>query len=278
MDDRLRRRALVVVAVVVATLFLAGCGAASPSSPPSAAVGPGGSTAGTPAVTPAPPAPTGPLALISCHDGEECPVDAGSYVTEGPYAFMPGLAITIPAGWFLTEQDNGELSIRPNDHRDSVLFLWKDLDVIVSSHRTAPAGTVVPAAGATPESIVRWFTTNPDFRVLAAPKAAKLAGGTTGTVLDLGISKTANYGDPDCPGNPRCADLFKDVIHWGNNFYGIGGLEVIRLFVATVEYPTGNHIFLMAMDVPSADALKSFATEAQPIIDSLRLPETWFAN
>jgi hypothetical protein len=93
--------------------------------------------------------PSGPLTLIGCHDGQHCNVVPGSYLT-GPIGFFPGLEITIPANWFLSDQDSGELSLRPNDHRDDALLLWKDVRVVVSNHLTEPEGTNRPGGGPDP--------------------------------------------------------------------------------------------------------------------------------
>ncbi|MEO5705248.1 MAG: hypothetical protein ABIZ52_04550 [Candidatus Limnocylindrales bacterium] len=96
----------------------------------------------------------------------------------------------------------------------------------------------------------------PDFTVREQPEPTTIAG-KSGTVLAVGVSETADYGDPGCPSNPRCGDILKDPAHWGPNFFGIGGDESLRLFVTTVHlkafdpvsrtaYPDGNHLFVVA--------------------------------
>jgi len=57
-----------------------------------------------------------------------------------------------------------------------------------------------------------------------------------------------------------------------------GGDGVSRIFVATVHYPDGDHTFFVTLDAVSASDLAAFADEAQPIIDSLRLPPRYLAN
>jgi hypothetical protein len=48
--------------------------------------------------------------------------------------------------------------------------------------------------------------------------------------------------------------------------------------VATLHYPEGDHRFFVTLCAVIASNLAAFAGEAQPIIDSLRLPATYFRN
>lgn len=50
------------------------------------------------------------------------------------------------------------------------------------------------------------------------------------------------------------------------------------MFLATASFPTGDHTFVVALDVPSAAEMEPFAAQAKPIIDSLRWPKTYTDN
>ena len=72
------------------------------------------------AVAVATPVPSGPTTLAICRDGQHCDVVAGPYVTVRD-GFCEGLRITIPADWYLTKQDVGELALRPDDEHALIL-------------------------------------------------------------------------------------------------------------------------------------------------------------
>jgi len=222
------------------------------------------------------PIPSGPLRLIGCRDGQHCKVAPGSYFT-GPAGFFPGLEITIPANWFLTEQDSGELSLHPNDHPGDALLLWKDVRVVATTRRSGPANEIVQEVARTPEAFVEWFTTSSDFTVIEDPTATTIAG-TSGTFLAVEVSKSADYGDPGCPSNPRCADFVTDPAHWGPNFFAVGGDEAVRLYVATIRYGDFDHLFVVAWDTPSAAELQAFEGQVGDILDTIRLPAAFIKN
>jgi len=125
---------------------------------------------------------------------------------------------------------------------------------------------------------MEWLTSTSDFAILAKPKSVTVGEGIKGRRLTLTTSAKANFGWDDCPDNPHCAAIVTDPSHWIRNFYAIGGAEVSRIFVTTLHYPEGDHTFFVTLDAVSAGDLAAFADEAQPIIDSLRLPATYFAN
>jgi hypothetical protein len=265
----------------LALLVVAVLGACSASSPATTATTSVAASASGPTSAPSPipaatPESSGPTLLRVCHDGQRCDVVAGSYLT-GASGFFPGLAITIPIGWGLGEEDAGELSLGAYDRRDDRVELWKDVRVVVSNHLTEPAGTIVKSVAPTPDAIIEWFTTDKDFHVLEKPEEVTIAG-VTGKALAVDISKTANYGDPGCPANPHCADFLTDPRHWGNGFFGTGGEDADWMFFATAHYPSGDHLFALVLAARSPADLMSFKAEAQPVIDGLLLPTTYTDN
>lgn len=277
------RRGVFTATVV---LVVAACGGGGSSGAPSTSAPAGGASA---ALSPLPSTagvasesasarPSGPIGLPICHEGASCPVPAGAYVTVGGGGFFPGLRLSIPEALVAGESDVGEISLHPADHPDYVLLLWKDIAAVVSNHRTQTGGTLAAGVGTTPETLITWFTSNPDFKIITPPQPATVGDGIAGTVITMGVSDTADFGDPECPANPHCASFIKDPNHWGDNFYAIAAPEVTRMFLATASYPGGDHTFVVAMDVPNLAALEPFATRMQPILDSLRLPKDYDPN
>ncbi len=96
--------------------------------------------------------------------------------------------------------------------------------------------------------------------------------------LAVGVSETADFGDADCPANRRCADIFTDPAHWGTNMYGIAGDESLRLFMTTLHYPAGDHLFAVGWQGRTPADLRAFADLTQPILDSIRVPDRYVSN
>ncbi|MEO8572124.1 MAG: hypothetical protein ABI553_10550 [Chloroflexota bacterium] len=195
----------------------------------------------------------------------------------GAGGFFPGLAIQVPAGWDVAENSTGELALSRDDRPGNKLLLWKDIRAVVSNHRSAPEGTLLKEVAGTPDAILGWLTTNPDFAVIEQPMPATIAG-MSGTVLTVGVSKSADFGEPDCPSNPRCADFFSDPAHWGTVPYGVGGAGPLRLFMTSLPYPAGDHLFAVVWEGSSTTDLQAFATLTQPILDSIHVPDRFVSN
>ena len=186
----------------------------------------------------------------------------------GAGTVIPGVRVTVPAGWTSSENDSGEFNLHLPGHPGEGVDLWLNL-VAVKSTGPGHGTTVLENVGRTPTALVHWLTTNPDFRILAPPVRTSF-GNTAMTTLVVGVSSTARYGDPGCPGNPHCADLFTNPVYWGNNSYGIGGKEVVRLFLGRSSPGT----IIVALDADNPVALKPLETAAKPILDSVRLPSS----
>jgi hypothetical protein len=246
---------------VIALVLLAGCG------------GGGDSTGAT--AKPSARAGAEPLAIY--HEGPPRRLSPGRYVT-GSYGFFPGLELTIPPGWTTTETDSGEIGLHPAASPDAALFLWKDMRAVVTHNRHHSVGQVREDIGPNADQLLNWLTTTSDFSVVSAPVATTVGESIQGQQLTLEVSNTANFGWDDCPDNPRCAAILTDPKHWGGNFYAIGGDETARIIIATVPYPEGDHTFFVTLDAPNHGELAKLAKEAQPIIDSLRLPQEFTAN
>jgi hypothetical protein len=271
----MKRAQLLTIALAVGVL--AGCGGAG-STAPSAVPPSAQPTVTIPAATPVTsPGASGTATLPLVHDGAGGPIPAGTYVT-GREGFLPGLGITIPAGWTASETDDGEISLAPADRPDDKLLIWKDLAAVVTHNRDGTLGHVLPDVGRTEAALIEWLTTTKDFEILSAPKAQTVGDSIKGTELMAGVSSTADFGEPECPDNPRCVAFFTDPAHWGEDFYAIGGDEVARIFIGTAHFPEGDHTFFVTLDTPSQAELAAFAPIAAPIIASLKLPAAYVAN
>jgi hypothetical protein len=133
-------------------------------------------------------------------------------------------------------------------------------------------GSSIPNEGRTPQAIVAWLTHNRDLLIVSKPATAVIAGHLRSTTVAVGVSKTAKYGDPGCPANPRCADLFTTPL-WGNNSFGIGGAETVGLYLATIKKGGRSHTFYIALDAPSDAKLVALTAIAKPVITHLQLPK-----
>jgi len=196
---------------------------------------------------------------------------AGAYRL-GPGTVLPGLDLTVPSGWLSHEDTPGELGLVPPAQGDSVLEFWLD-QVAVRSSGPGHGTTELTNVGGTPSGLVGWLTSDPDFLIVSAPASVAVGQGITMTTLVVGVSPSANYGDPGCPSNPRCADLFTNS-YWisSGNFSGIGGDEEVRLYLGTIQIHGSAHTFLIALDAPDHADLQSLEKAAKPILDSVNLP------
>ena len=208
-----------------------------------------------------------PQPLNVCSGGSPCVLTAGTWETSGTSSFIPGLTITLPAGWQSDEEDAGEFNLFRTDHPNDALKLWKDVAPVTSDGTT----TLIAGVPRTAAGLSGYLRGNPDFIVSKAAETT-IAGGLPATTYVVGVSKTAKFTDPGCPVFPHCADLLTDPDHWGPNVYGIGAPEVVRLYLATVGSGADAHLFVVALDAPDDAELARFTTVAQPIISSIRLP------
>jgi len=237
--------------IVAAALLLAACG-------------------GTPVATTSPAAsPTTVNHLTaSCSDSSPCVLAAGTWVTAGDNAFIPGLAVTLPDGWSSHGADHGELDLIPSDHPHDVIFLWKDVAAIESNGETPQILSGVPR---TPEGLTASFRKNPDL-VVSTPTETTIASGTRALTYVIGISPSAAYTGRDCPSYPKCANILKNPDSGSKDFYAIGAPEVVRLYLATVGTATDPHMLVIGLDATDAVELVRLTAVAAPIIASIRLP------
>ena len=202
-----------------------------------------------------------------CSETTPCSLAAGTWTTGGAYAFIPGMSITVPAGWSSREANAGELKLVPTEQPDDAIFLWKDV-VAIESRPANPA--VLPGVPGTPDGLTASFRKNPDF--VSTPTSTTIAGDVPALTYTLAVSPTAAYASRGCPSYPTCANILKDPVHWTTDFYAIGAPAIIRLYLATVGSGTDRHTLVISLDATDPAALERLTVSAAPIIAGLRLP------
>ena len=207
-----------------------------------------------------------------CTDSVPCRLARGMYrLSYG--SVLPGSQLTLQHGWSIAANQSGALSLIPPGHPGARLFVWIDLHAVKSTgvgHGT----TVLTHVGRTPARLVSWLTTNPDLLVVAPPRPTRIAG-IPGTTLTIGVSRSANYGDPGCPNNPRCADLFTS--HFWQTPYGIGGTEEVKLSLVRIKSAARQHTLFFALDAGTGTdnkTLISLESIARSMVSSFRLPKS----
>jgi len=185
---------------------------------------------------------------------------------------LPGLEVTVPPGWTTNEVTPGEVNLVPPTPQNVELDFWLDL-VAVKSSGAGHGTTILKNVAGTPDALTRWLTRNPDFLIVSKPRSVVIGHGIAMTSLTIGISRSVNYGDPRCPDNPRCADLFTNS-YWAadQGFYGIGGDDEIRLYLGTIHISGKHHTFLIALHADNHFDLLSLDKVAATILSSVRLP------
>jgi hypothetical protein len=246
---------------LVLGLLLAACQA---GGSPQSTNPPGASSSSKPVSS-----PTESVLPSGCSDNAPCTFAAGQYRI-GDSGVIPGLQLTLPAGWSSVESNQGELNLVPPGQPDERLFFWLGM-VAVKSTGPGHGTTILKNVGKSPKALIDWLTHNRDFLVVAPPSKATI-GGVPMQALTIGVSRSARYGDPGCPANPRCADLFTNPIYWGPNFYGIGGEEEAALYLGTIHTTSGPQTMIVALDGPNHADVGRLSTVARPIIESVRLP------
>jgi len=144
--------------------------------------------------------------------------------------------------------------------------------VVVKSSGPGHGTTVLSDVGTSPSAIASSLASNPDFLVIAKPAPITTVAGLPAIRLVVGVSQTSQYGDTACPANPRCADLFARLDNL-SEYFSIGGPEEVRIDISAIEVDGSEHTLFVAIDAPDGEAeLKRFSTEAEEVINSIRMP------
>lgn len=268
---------MIRVLALVMGLVLSGC-AGQAGSPPS--VQPSATPQATSLISPrltvssqsASASPSGAAAVLplvnGCSETSPCELSPGTWVTAGPFAFIPGLTITLPTPWVSHEQDLGEFRLNPANSPDDQMLMWKDIAAITSDGTTR----LVPGIPRTVDGLTEYLKGNSDF-VVSKEREVIIASGINARTYVVAVSASARTKDKGCPVFPHCVDLLTDPAHWGpNGAYGIGAPETVRLYLMTVGRADDTHLFVIALDAPNATELEGFTKLALPAISTISLP------
>ena len=211
------------------------------------------------AVDPAP-IPTQAPWQSRCEPGCQGPVPAGTFISAG---FLPGLEMTFAdEAWFNSADYPDEIEL---DRGDNVLRFWQS--ATASSEQGAP----LPDVPTTVEGLTDWFVANPDM-VVSEPEAVVLGDGIDATTFTLRISDANVNVDPGCPSDVRsCLSVL-----WINDghVFGIGYGEAVRLYLFSVGSGSDARTIVISLDAPSDSQLATLTSDAAPILQSLRLPQS----
>jgi len=208
-------------------------------------------------------------------------IPAGTYVITGAYGPLPGLVVTLPAGWSSSEQDRGECTLHPVDGNlaNDVLMVWRD---IVAVDQT---GQPAAGIGTTPQDLADFLATDPRL-VVSERDTTTIGNGIPAITLVMRVNPTGPNDDPEyCPGD-TCANTITAAI-WGRT-YGmtVNSFEdpelacpcshLVRLYLVSIGPASDPGTFVVAVQVyaPDPDSeLAMFQADVQPIINSIRLPD-----
>jgi hypothetical protein len=229
--------------VVLAAVGMGGCGGSAKSSSTKGGAISSATTAGQSAVT----------------------TTSSTQVISTP-AVITGLQVKVPPGWAINEDNPVNFVLNPPGDSNDFASIWLNMRAVKSTG-SGHGTTVLTNVGTSPGELVRWFKTNPALRVLASPTQASISDAPM-TTLVIGVSPTARYGDPSCPANPHCADVFANTAYQHNDWYGIGGRETVRLFLGHTSQGT----VIVGLDATDPTALKHLEMVAKPFLAGIRFP------
>jgi len=219
-----------------------------------------------------------------CHCTHEkpCQFADGTYATFGPWAFLPGLTMTIPGGWYSNEQDAGEFSLLNTRHGKGGLFFWRDMIPV------DPEGQPLVDIPSTPEALTDWFEKNPNLTV-TEPESVTIGHGIQATTFTFRTTPGVRNTDPGCPDYPPgaavCFGLITDPAHWGDGSWYVASAHATRLYLASIGPDTNTHLLLVAVlgtiEAPSTQTdpfveLERIEAGVQPILDSLDVSKVTF--
>jgi hypothetical protein len=259
------------LALLLACWLASACGAT-----PEASVIAGAPPTATPAPASATPSPSpGVIPLLyGCGHERSCTLEAGTYETSGQWAFLRGLRVTVPTGWYSDEQDAGEFNLHPVGQSDSSLFFWKDMVATAND----VAGTPLAGVSRTAKGLVAWLTSNPDL-IVTKPRQTMI-GQVPMVTLDVQVSPRAKSVGSDCPVKP-CVGFLRDAKHWDGPFSLFHG-EILRVYFGTIGPVDDLHTFVVAIDAPGlppqGPALEAFTEQLRPILDSVVIPDVIVDN
>jgi hypothetical protein len=197
-------------------------------------------------------------------------IPPGSYTTQ--YFFDGHLTLTFRKAWMSHEDTPIVFWAKPEVKQDGEgeVQFWEDIIPVEGKtydlkHRAK--GVPITTAG-----WLHWLSNNPNLRVSDPKKATIGEEDLPAKAVDIGISDQAKNDDP---GYPPCRRVIcQTLLTWPNsdNYFGLGGSDVIRLYLSDVKYGGKTHLFAIAIYAQDPAALKAFAPAAEGVIGSVRAP------
>jgi hypothetical protein len=230
--------------------------------------------------------------LVRCEN-----LPAGTYETSGRFAFLPGLTVTLPAGWSSAEQDAGEFMVHQAADVDQAraIFFWSDLVPWVDGAARLDLGTSASEfaeylLGDARLTVVEGPSRNFNVRGL---DSLAVVGTVLARSLRVIVSASAQPDADlsDCPHEAACVNVFIDPDHWGrpaNLNRGIDApvagcpcSQAWRLYIASVGGELDPHMFVVAVEAVGPDplaALSDWEAVVEPIIASVLIPAVVINN
>jgi len=202
-------------------------------------------------------------------DQSPCALSAGTWTLQGPHTFILGMQVTVPDGWQSLESDAGEFNLFPIAYPNDHIFMVKD----IAAMTTDGAGQLVPDVPSTTDGLWAYWRDDPNL-VVSEQEPTTIAGGLDAVTFTAAVSPDAQFADPGCPVYPRCADMFTDPRYWDGP-YGVGAPAAVRFYMATAMNGGEPYLFVVGLEGEDAAALERLTADAAPIIESIRLPDSF---
>jgi hypothetical protein len=197
-------------------------------------------------------------------------IPPGSYTTQ--YFFDGHLTVTFRKAWVSHEDTPIVFWAKPEVKQDGEGVVQFSEDIIPVEGKTYERKHRAKGVPITTAGWLHWLSNNPNLKVSDPKKATIGEDDLPAKAVDISISDEAKNDDP---GYPPCRRVIcQTLLTWPNsdNYFGIGGSDVVRLYLSDVKYGGKTHLFAIGIYVQDPAALKAFAPAAERVIDSVRAP------
>jgi hypothetical protein len=197
-------------------------------------------------------------------------IPPGSYTTQ--YFFDGHLTVTFRKAWVSHEDTPIVFWAKPEVKQDGEGRVQFTEDIIPVEGKTYDLKHRAKGVPITTAGWLHWLSNNPNLRVSDPKKATIGEDDLPAKAVDISISDEAKNDDP---GYPPCRRVIcQTLLTWPNsdNYFGIGGSDVVRLYLSDVKYGGKTHLFAIGIYAQDPAALKAFAPAAEGVIGSVRAP------
>lgn len=216
---------------------------------------------------------------------------AATYETWGWAAFLPGLTLTLPAGWSSMEQDAGEFELHQAIDVEAFgeIYFWSDIVPWVDGEERPDLGTTADGFATFLLGDERLTVSEGPTRTFAvrSPDSLGVVGTVEARSFSVIVSEAAETESDvafDCPAE-ACIGLLRDPVHWHPGSFELlrdmptdaGCLcsQAVRLYIADIGRDMAPHTLFIALSTFGADplaTLSNWETQVEPIIDSVLVP------